>query len=100
MDTLACCISKHQMRGIMTRRSRSSDGPQGATFRPWECALLVIAHRFSTIQTADRIAVLNDGHIIAAGSHNYLLSTSDYYRQLATGRLNPQLPTQPTAVES
>ncbi|RLN60615.1 hypothetical protein BBJ29_005952 [Phytophthora kernoviae] len=34
---------------------------------------LVIAHRLSTIRHADKIVVLNDGHIVESGTHNELL---------------------------
>jgi ABC-type multidrug transport system fused ATPase/permease subunit len=51
-----------------------------------ECAMLVIAHRFSTVRAADRIVVLDQGRIADAGSHEELLQSSDYYRRLAEGR--------------
>jgi ABC-type multidrug transport system fused ATPase/permease subunit len=53
-----------------------------------ECALLVIAHRFSTVRAADLIVLLDRGEVVAVGSHEELLETSDYYRSLATGQLN------------
>jgi ABC-type multidrug transport system fused ATPase/permease subunit len=42
----------------------------------------VIAHRFSTILNADRILLLDEGHIVAQGSHEELLQSSDSYRTL------------------
>lgn len=47
-----------------------------------ECALLVIAHRFSTIQAADLIVVLDGGEVVATGSHEELMETSEHYRFL------------------
>ena len=42
---------------------------------------LVIAHRLSTIQKADRILVIDDGKIVAIGTHKQLLSTSKHYKK-------------------
>ncbi|ANZ36582.1 ABC transporter [Lentzea guizhouensis] len=43
---------------------------------------LVVAHRPSTVQLADRVAMLVDGKIAAVGSHRELLDTNDEYRRL------------------
>ena len=43
---------------------------------------LVIAHRFSTINKADKIVVMNKGSIIAKGTHNKLLEDSAEYKNL------------------
>ncbi|MFF3542023.1 ABC transporter ATP-binding protein [Streptomyces platensis] len=52
-----------------------------------ECALLVIAHRLSTVRHADRIIVLEEGRTVASGSHEELLITSPSYRALAAGQM-------------
>jgi subfamily B ATP-binding cassette protein MsbA len=44
--------------------------------------VLIIAHRFSTIQHADRILVFDAGEIVAMGSHKELYPTNDLYRSL------------------
>jgi ATP-binding cassette subfamily B protein len=41
---------------------------------------LIVAHRPSTVQLADRVALLEDGRIIAVGTHSELLATSERYR--------------------
>jgi ABC-type multidrug transport system fused ATPase/permease subunit len=43
---------------------------------------IVIAHRLSTVQHADRIFVMENGEIAAAGTHRELLRTSGLYMQL------------------
>jgi ATP-binding cassette subfamily B protein len=43
---------------------------------------LVVAHRSSTVQLADRVAMLVDGKITAIGSHRKLLETNEEYRRL------------------
>ncbi|MGK5550732.1 ABC transporter ATP-binding protein [Actinomadura kijaniata] len=50
------------------------------------CALLVITHRFATARAADHILVLDQGVIVAAGSHEELQETSPYYRHLSLTR--------------
>jgi ATP-binding cassette, subfamily B, bacterial len=42
----------------------------------------IIAHRLSTIRHADRILVLDEGTIAAAGSHRELMAASDLYRDM------------------
>jgi ABC-type multidrug transport system fused ATPase/permease subunit len=58
----------------------------------------VIAHRFSTIHAADRIAVFDAGRIVAVGTHNVLMESCDLYRRLyETGRRTAHRPTGPEA---
>ena len=44
--------------------------------------LIVIAHRISTIISADEIVVLDKGRIAASGTHEQLLSTSELYKNM------------------
>ncbi len=44
---------------------------------------LVIAHRFSTLQNANRIAVINNGRLEAIGKHEELLQSNPLYARLA-----------------
>ncbi|MBA8931024.1 ATP-binding cassette subfamily B protein [Kutzneria viridogrisea] len=47
-----------------------------------EVTALVVAHRPSTVQLADRVALLADGRITAIGTHSELLADNAEYRRL------------------
>ena len=44
--------------------------------------VLVVAHRLSTVQHADRIVVLEGGRVAAIGTHGELMETGGIYRRL------------------
>lgn len=46
------------------------------------CTKIVIAQRISTAKAADRILVLQDGHVTEAGSHEELVAKKGYYYSL------------------
>ncbi len=47
----------------------------------------VIAHRVSTVKTADLVIVLENGRISQMGTHNELLLKEGHYRQIVNGQL-------------
>jgi len=44
---------------------------------------LVIAHRLATVRNANRILVLDQGQLVAQGSHSELIETNELYARLA-----------------
>ncbi|GAV83929.1 ABC_tran domain-containing protein/ABC_membrane domain-containing protein [Cephalotus follicularis] len=49
--------------------------------------VLVIAHRLSTVQSADTVAVISDGQIAESGTHEELLSSEGIYTSLVRRQL-------------
>ena len=47
----------------------------------------IVAHRLSTIQNADVILVMQDGHIIEQGNHENLLKKNGFYANLIIASL-------------
>ena len=42
----------------------------------------VVAHRLSTIQSADKILVVRDGDVVESGTHSQLMAARGFYREL------------------
>ena len=51
---------------------------------------LIISHRLGALREAARIAVMNEGAIVAEGTHTDLLSRSAFYRQLCQQDADPR----------
>ena len=49
---------------------------------------LVIAHRLSTLENADRIMVLKDGHLVESGTHDDLISRDSEYNNLFRNQIH------------
>ena len=44
--------------------------------------MLIVAHRLSTVVSADRIYVLNSGEVAEVGTHRALMARGGLYRRL------------------
>lgn len=53
---------------------------------------IVIAHRLSTIMSMDRILVVDEGGVVADGTHTELLESNDIYRKLWQIQVGGYLP--------
>jgi ABC-type multidrug transport system fused ATPase/permease subunit len=58
------------------------DALSGLFTRRQEVTSIVIAHRLSTVRDADRIAVLDHGHVVEEGDHETLLRRGGLYARL------------------
>jgi ATP-binding cassette, subfamily B, multidrug efflux pump len=52
-----------------------------------DCTRLIIAQRISSAMDADKIAVLDRGHVAAFGTHEQLMATSPLYREIYRSQL-------------
>jgi ABC-type multidrug transport system fused ATPase/permease subunit len=66
--------SEHSMFERFAAEARSGEAARRAT--------LLISHRFSTVRTADAIAVLDGGRVAEFGSHQMLIAAGGKYAEL------------------
>jgi ATP-binding cassette, subfamily B, multidrug efflux pump len=55
-----------------------------------DATVLLIAQRVATVMDADRIIVLDEGHIAGIGTHRELMKTSPVYREIVSSQLSEE----------
>jgi len=55
-----------------------------------DATVVIVAQRVSTIRTADRIIVLDNGRIVGQGTHGELMDTNETYREIVLSQLTEQ----------
>ncbi|TCT20464.1 ATP-binding cassette subfamily B protein [Melghiribacillus thermohalophilus] len=48
----------------------------------YDCTILMVTQKITTAMTADRIILMDEGRLIAAGTHKQLLATSSLYQKI------------------
>jgi ATP-binding cassette subfamily B multidrug efflux pump len=52
-----------------------------------DCTSFIVAQRISTVLNADKILVLDQGHIVAEGTHQELMKSSSIYKEIYDSQL-------------
>lgn len=52
--------------------------------------LFIVAQRIGTIKDADKIIVLDEGRIVGMGSHDFLMTSCEVYREIAYSQLSKE----------
>jgi len=72
LDEATSALDSESERGVQEAINRVSK----------EVTTIVIAHRLSTVQHANKIVILGSGKVEAIGTHSELLDTSQTYKRL------------------
>ncbi len=59
--------------------------------RTADSTVLIVAQRVGTIMDADRILVLDDGHVVGMGTHQELMRSCNVYREIVSSQIEEEL---------
>ena len=60
--------------------------------KSYKCTILMITQKIVTAQKADKILLLNDGQVLASGSHKELMKSSELYQDIVASQAEKELP--------
>ncbi len=63
---------------------RIKDSLRKLSYHP---SIIIVAHRLSTVVDADRVVMIDDGRVVADGTHDSLVESSQAYRKLVESQL-------------
>jgi ATP-binding cassette subfamily B protein len=55
-----------------------------------DSTVMIVAQRVATVMDADRIIVLDDGHIAGIGNHRELMRSCTVYREIVSSQLSAE----------
>nr|WP_273128404.1 ABC transporter ATP-binding protein [Bacillus weihaiensis] len=57
----------------------------------YSATMLIITHKISTAMQADRVLLLDEGHLVAEGTHEQLLKTSPLYHKIYQSQMSEEV---------
>ena len=71
----------------------ATDARLRTALRPYtrDAAVVIVAHRVSTISTADEILVIEDGQLVGSGTHDGLLSSCPTYAEIVESQIGEEV---------